>query len=481
MPVTSYIKLKAYNPDLLIDAKSTFLTQDQTSGVGSIVVEKITNFNTGDYLLIGEFGQETAEIKRVHVSTSPSGNTITLNTNTVEAHSRGEKVYLIDRNQVEFSRATTLAGTKTILSTVSITPSYLYTIYEDITNTTGFGFYRFKNGGDTTYTNYSESIPYAGYGTQTLKSIFDTALTDLGYVDELGQPLWTGKISREAAFRAVVDAQNLIARRRYRWSYLTNFDVLVSEISTGQDVYALPSATARLNGRSMILGLRINGREDLKYVDKTELNLWREGVIKNSLGSDITGTGDTTVTLSDSSDFSDSGSIQVINDDGDNIDSIDYTDNDRSTNVLSGVTGIAEAVTSGALVWQKARFGEPSRFTVFESNFVLDYPPSTDWAGHNLLADLYEKPTVVNDLADEAQFPATVIAPFVKYKLELLKYDGDETKAAGSYTRFQERLQELEENENNGQRVKFRPNRQPSKTTNLLSLNSFDQTTDIGD
>jgi len=83
-------------------------------------------------------------------------------------------------------------------------------------------------------------------------------------------------------------------------------------------------------------------------------------------------------------------------------------------------------------------------------------------------------------LADEAQFPATVIKPFVKYKLDLLRYDGDETKAAGSYTRFQERLAEIELAENNGQRFSFKPNRRPDTTTNLRHLVELDSTSTEG-
>ena len=111
---------------------------------------------------------------------------------------------------------------------------------------------------------------------------------------------------------------------------------------------------------------------------------------------------------------------------------------------------------------------------------MLDPPPSADWEDYNLTGDIYEKPTVVNDLADEVQFPATVVKPFVKYKLELLRFDGDEQKAASSYTRFQERLAEIEMSENNGQRFSFRPNRKPETTTNLRHLIELDSTSTEG-
>ena len=481
MPSTSYNIIKAYNPELILDVVNTYLTADVTASSGTLTVPNVVGIGVSDYLLLGDFGQETAEIVRVHTSTAPSSTTITLNANTTYAHIRGERVFRIDRNQVEFSRSTSLTGSKTTLTTSDIQCDRLFTTYEDQTNSSGFGWYRWKNSADTTYTNYSESYPYAGYSEQTLKKIFDSVLTDIGLVDDNGQPLWTNKISREAAYQAVVDCQDLIARRRYRWSYLTNFNVNFGELATGDDAYDLPSQIAKEDGQAQILALRIGANKAMKYIDKRTLNEWREDVNQTTLGGAITGTGDTTITLTDSSDFGDSGNIQVIADDGESIDEIAYTSNNRTTNVLSGVTGIAAAVANGAIVWQGAMFGEPKRYTVFENSVILDPPPTFDWEQYNLIGDIYEKPTVVNDLADEAQFPATVIKPFVKYKLDLLRYDGDEVKAAPSYERFKERLAEIELAENNGQRFSFRPNRVPNTTSNLRTLNRLDPTVTAGE
>lgn len=476
MPQTAYPVLQAYNPELLLNAVSAVLTADVAAAASTLTVASITGIGVGDYLLIGEFGQERAEIVRVHTATTPSGTTITLNANTVYAHNRDEKITRIDRNQVEFSRSTTLTGSKNVLTTVDIRCDDLYTIYEDTTNTTGFGFYRWSNSADATFSNYSESFPYAGYGQQTLKKIFDSVLMDMGLVDDNGQPMWTRKVSREAAYQAVVDCQEVCARKRYRWSYLTNFDVVIAEIATGDDTYDLPDLVAREEGQAMILAARIGSRKDMEYMDKRELNKRRVGIVQTTLGAAISSTSDLTITLTDSSDFKASGNIQVIADDQDEIDEIAYTANNKGTNVISGVTGIVETVSNGAIVWQGATFGEPRRYTVFEDTIVLDPPPAPDWEKYNLIADLYEKPTVVNDLADEAQFPATVIKPYVKYKLDLLRYDGDESKAAGSYTLFQQRLEEIEAAENNGQRFSFRPNRKPNTTRNLRSLNDLDST-----
>lgn len=467
----NYITLRAYNPDLIKDVVTNFLTVDEASASATIEVESITGIADNDYLLLGEFGQETAEI--VQVKGSPTGTTVTLEASTAKNHNRGDSVYVIDRNQVEFSRATTLTGSKTDPITGSTTvpqaiqPDQIWSIYVDTANTTGFGFYRFKNEEDSTYSNYSESIPYAGYTEQSLKEIFDSVLLDLGYTDEHGEPVWTDRISRTAGFKAVKDCQEDLAKSRQRWSYLTNFDVTVSELSTGEDAYDLPSDIAYENRRSMVNGVRIGNNEKLIYIDKETFNENREGVSKTTLGSAISATTDVTITLTDSSDFDDAGGLQIVVDDQDVIDDVAYTSNARGTNIVSGVTGIAETVSSGANVWQGASFGEPKYFTIYEDKIYLDVPPDTDWEDYNLLMDYYARPTVVNDLADEAQFPASIIKPYVAYKLTLLKNDGDIVKASNWLTVYEKMKEDLIANENRGQIFKFTPNRKPKTTTNL--------------
>lgn len=530
MSTTPYFTLKAYNRDLLINKGSTYLTADALAGASTFTVEAIAGVAVGDYFFVEEIDQQTAELLRVHVSTAPSGNTITLNAVSVEAHSRGAKVYFVDRNQVEFSRATTLTGSKTVLTTTDINPRDEYTLYEDVVNTTGFGFYRFAksmtvtltaagttatatsaghglvtgesitiSGADQsqynitasvtvtnattftytivagavspatgtitgrTYSNYSESAPYAGFGENSLKKIFDTALYDIGMVSEKGEPRFSDKISREAAFQAVMDCQNELAAMRYKWSYLTNFDVNVSELETGEDSYSLPTQIAKEEGRSMIWNVRIGGNRELSYMDKHELNIRRENVAKTTLGAAISATSDTSITLTDSSDFGSSGSLQVIPDDFTAADDIAYTANNKTTNVVSGVTGIAAAVAIGANVWQNASFSIPTNYTIFENTIVLDPIPSTTYHKYNLYMDLYEKPTLVDDLADETQFPSFVIKPFVEWKLSLLRGDGDTVKAEGFRQLFEQRKAELLVNETNGQRFQFRPNRSTNK------------------
>ena len=463
MPIT-YPTLKFFNPDLLIDVQQSFTTVDQTVVGSSLTPDSIIGISDGDYLLLGEFGQEQAEI--VRVSGSPSGSTVTLTVNTVFVHLRNTPIYRIDRNQVEFSRATTLTGSKSVLDTVSIAADQQYTVYVDTTNTTGFGFSRAKNSSDTTYSNYSESYPYAGYSNQSLKLIFDSCLRDLGLVDELGNPQFKGAVNRSTALQAACDAQDELALLRHRWSYLTDFGVILGEIETGQDTYAMPDNVAFENGYPAILNVWLGAKRELTFIDRTMMNDRRINAVKDSLGAAITSTGDVTVTLTDSSDFPDSGSIQVVDDDGEGFDSIDYTSNNRGTNVLSGVTNIAETHLNGAIVWYGVTPSEPNAWNAFEGNVVIDPVPSETYEEYNLKTDLYTKPTLVNDLADEAQFPAAVLKPYICSKLALLLDDGNTNRSLAFSQQYEARKQDLLGKETTGQYTKLKPLRRVNSTVN---------------
>lgn len=469
MSQTAYPVLKAYNPELIQDVEFTTLTDVATAGsTSAITVEAITGFAVGDYVLIGEIGSETAEIIRLHASTAPSGNTITLESAVVETHQKGERVYLIDRNQVEFSRATTLTGSKSTLTTVAINPQNLYTTYEDTSNTTGFGFYRWKNSGDTTYSNYSESFPYAGYDINSLKEIFDSVLIDMGLVDQHGNPEFKGKFSRRTFFKAAQDIQDDINSERSRWSYLENFDVTVDELTIGQDSYTSPTGVNRTTGQAGILLLRLGGKDPMTYLDKEEfVRRRRDGVVQTTLNGAVT-TASSTWTLTDTSDFPDSGSIKVVNDGEDGFDTVDFTANDRANNQLTVDTDtIAEAHADGAIVWSGVDVGQPLYWTQYEGSIYVDPVPSADWNDRNLIADLYEEPTLVDDLADTTQFPANVLKKGIFAKMLPLKYTGDKSRPEIQAARdeYNEALIKLRRKEDTGQRFKVQPNRVPRRRT----------------
>lgn len=173
------INLRTTNSQLLIGAKYSYLNDNIASGVSSIDIDSITGFTDEDYLLLESFGNETAEI--VQINGAPSGSSITLVSATKFAHSESTKVTILKYNQVKYYHtATAVFATDTLLGTLDIQADSLHTVYSDIDNPTGFGWFVFYNltvGAATGGTSQnSNAIPYSDFNkasaNKILKSFF---------------------------------------------------------------------------------------------------------------------------------------------------------------------------------------------------------------------------------------------------------------------------------------------------------------------
>lgn len=154
--------LKANNFSLVEDVQKTYLTAAVAAAGTTLTVKDNTGISNGDYLILGEIGEEGTEIKAVNGAVT-AGTSITITAVTF-AHGVDTPIYRADFNQCEFSRATTLTGSKSVLNTGSITPDQQFTIYDDTTNTTGYGFVRWKNSTDASYSSYSAGVNYEHTG-----------------------------------------------------------------------------------------------------------------------------------------------------------------------------------------------------------------------------------------------------------------------------------------------------------------------------
>lgn len=163
----------ARNFELIKNTERTYLTASVAVGATTITIRAVdTNaWADNDYFILGEIGSKNAEIMQVNGAVS-DGTSLTIDNNgsggTRYVHSIDEPVYRIDYNRVEFSRATTEAGTKSVLTTAEIQPDDIYTRYSDVVNTTGFGFVRFNNQTTAAFSSYSDGTPYTGYTAKSL-------------------------------------------------------------------------------------------------------------------------------------------------------------------------------------------------------------------------------------------------------------------------------------------------------------------------
>jgi len=178
------IILKADNRALTKGSKYSFLTDNYSSGVLAIGIDNGTNYSEGDHILLGNFGQESSEIRTI---SSVSDNTLNFATATSFSHSESTKVTVIPYNQVIFYHTTTATyATDTMVGTpMDIQPDSNFTITSDSTYSTGFGWYVFYNSTTTPtkVSTNSNAIPYTGFAENSVKKILESFFSQLNQKD----------------------------------------------------------------------------------------------------------------------------------------------------------------------------------------------------------------------------------------------------------------------------------------------------------
>lgn len=169
------ITLKAYNKDLLSEAPTSYLLTNYVSGLTAISLVSGGGLVINDYLLLGEFGQETTEIVQIDTI---NGNNLTLKMATKFAHSESTKVSYLPYNQVAFYHTATavFASNETVQAYKAIQADSLYSTAEDAVNATGYGWFVFYNSTTLEISPNSNYIPYGDFASNTVKKIMDSFL-----------------------------------------------------------------------------------------------------------------------------------------------------------------------------------------------------------------------------------------------------------------------------------------------------------------
>ena len=177
------IKLQADNRIISQGAKYSFLTNNYSSGVSSLSLLNAsdTSFATDAFLLLENWGSEQAEIVKISTVDSTTG-LITLTTTTKRPHSESSRVTVIPYNQVRFYYTTTTTfGVGTPLTGyVALQEGDWFTVYDDNTYSTGYGWFTFYNSVTTIASQPSNNIPYAGFGSNTTEDILNDFYSLLG-------------------------------------------------------------------------------------------------------------------------------------------------------------------------------------------------------------------------------------------------------------------------------------------------------------
>jgi len=174
------VTLTASNLSLTKNAKYSYLNDNYLSGVSSFVISNSNGFTINDYLLLGEFGSETAEIVQISTVTSAT-HTIALTSTTKFAHAESTKITIIPYNQVRFYHTTTATfGTSDpVTDYIDIQADDTVTKTIDSINASGFGWFVFYNSTTTSTSASSNAIPYSGFTENSVRTLIDSFFSQL--------------------------------------------------------------------------------------------------------------------------------------------------------------------------------------------------------------------------------------------------------------------------------------------------------------
>lgn len=448
----------------------TYLTSDAASGGSSLTVKNITGLAISQVLLIGELGEENAEIILVHASSAPSGTTVTLASNLVRSHVTGTRIRVLAFNQFELSHATTTTGSKTVLTVsggeppsslgsgrIAIDPTNPIQEYQDTEYTSGYYFARYYHSVDTTNGSYSDAIEYGGWASNTVGYLIDSALKRIG--KQLGNTL-----TREFFFSEINECLRGVKGKQLRWPEHSEEDYILGQTSRGINTVSLPTDIYDNDTNKSITGIRIGDNKNLTYLDPEYFENQKVGVRQTQVRTQASAAS-TTLEIDNSYDFEDSGTVNVY---VSNVKySISYTGVTRSATagVLTGIPSSGDGSISVTIpvdtnVWQNETEGTPEYFTVRDG--VVEFWPLCDATedNQNIYLDYDKVATEVDSEGDEIDLNRfDLVLDYITWKAEALaKNDGKPDMSSAWYLLYKEKLNDAIRTSISGKKFRWVPN-----------------------
>lgn len=387
--------IKIDNTEITKGRPESYLTAAAAAAASTLTSQSIVGFAVNNLIAIGDVGDETTEIVKTHASTAPTGPTITLTAGIVYAHPVYTKIRQIPYDQVEISHSTTVGGTKTVITTTALTLDAPETIYDDSTYSDGYYYTRFKNSISGAFSDYSDPLPYSGYGRDMVAFAINYALKR-NKMDG-----FTKYVDYAFCIDEVNNCLQDMTEELKMWTALTKLNYIAGQTARGVQAIALPDDIWENKGIKSILGIRIGTGEDLTPKKITEFESEMEGVAHTKVTS-AAAVGDTTLYIDNSYDFPDSGTVNVYV--SNTLIEITYTGVTRSSTAgaltgipASGDGSITAIIAAATDVWYGEEEGEPDCFTVDSDGNLLIWPlPSATYKNKNVFMDYATGPTAVD-------------------------------------------------------------------------------------
>lgn len=420
--------IRVYQPEVV--EPLTYLTATVAAAGTALTVRDNSGFANYDLLLFEGFGVEGAEIKKVN-GVVTAGTSMTASTLTF-AHGIDTLVQKVLFNQIEISGAATLTGSKTVIATIDINAGANYNDYIVSGTTYAYYFARFYNSLAQTpyYGEYSDGLVSTDFTPLMVGFIRRNAFKNAGEI-------FGGKYDNQWLYDQLYLCEEDLMKAKPRWGQLVINDYDLGNITTGDARIALPSDISDDETNKSIFGLRISTNDNMSYIPVPEFENLMYGVGQTTLAS-TAAIGATTLVLTDSNDFADSGSVNIGGT------SYSYTTNTRSTDTLSGLTALSAEITAGVNVWQNITFGQPYQYTVKNGYIYWPIPPSSDFNGRNVWIDYYKTATRQNSDTDIVSFnDSQLYISWLEMAIKKEKNNGEIAPTDSSFIQYNLRKQQL--------------------------------------
>lgn len=399
--------------------EKTYLTSDSLAGATTLSAGGV-NFAANQYIMLGQPGNESSEILQISSATS---TTITLQAATTFAHNRGDIIRFIPYNQIAAEFSTNGGVSFSAITPVAIRADSTETYMQRATDLQTYVYrFRFFNSTTSSYSAYSDTVTGAGYADNTIYAVKQRALDQLG---EVKSDLITDKFLNDSLQegRRMADQNPAI----FRWSFRTNFDAIVAQILAGHWSIPAPTDLRDPNTYKNILSIRIgNQNRPVIYQNKVRFNQNYLNVRHSTLNGSVSfGAG--TVTLASTHDFDASGVLVVAGGAVGSLRStLNYTGNNKTTNTLTGVTGVPSGgYISGLDVWQQAVYGLPTAYTIDKGMIYFNTPLLDLYDGMDVKMDYYTIIPLIS--TDDQTFDEPfydLYVPWLKFKIKYAKSNG---------------------------------------------------------
>lgn len=438
-------KIWIQNPDISAE-EQTYLTASVAASASSISVADYSGFSDDDYLVLGPYGKEKAEIVLVDDAAIDASISLDSGDEPAYAHPSNTRVSRIAYNQLKIWSATTEAAclAKTTASAVLVTLDLQvddeYTPYDDTAGDSDTWYkFAFYNVAGTAYSDFSDVVQATGYKVNSrgrLKSIVRSLFGDK-------HEKWVNDTDMDNFFYQV---ETEVFDFRKKWSF--NQTEGTFSLTAGVHKYDLATQLSDIKApiKNYLENIWIHDNVPLVYKDRKEFDALLQGAQWTTLSAAISAA-DTTVYLTDGDKLNDSGTCYMEGED------IDYTDITTNT-MTAGAGEVDDDHASGTEVWQDTELDEPAYYTIWGGNLFISACPDETYV---VSANYYKKGTPMNSDNDISEIPASTNLLVQGVLAMCFQAKGDNTLYKEKRAEFMNALQEMNYRERLGQKQSLTP------------------------